>query len=55
MELEDWSGFGSDYEKLKEAITGPFDICPQGLSRQEFRAWVKERVEFHKNKISVLQ
>jgi hypothetical protein len=44
-----FEGFGSDLQLLEEAIKGPFDVCPQGLSRKEFRAWVKERVEFHAN------
>lgn len=29
-----------DLERMEKAIHGPFYRCPEGLSREEFRAWM---------------
>ncbi|MBI8833852.1 hypothetical protein JEZ99_30160 [Pseudomonas aeruginosa] len=32
-----------DLERMERAIQGPFYRCPEGLSREEFRAWMLDQ------------
>lgn len=42
-------GFGSDYEKLKEAIKEPSVTYPGNMDIEEFVAWINKDKEYNES------